>query len=92
MRALSKKKPRLLTVRPREPATHGAVAKRFGVNLRRPDVERLYDIADTYDITPTEVIRRAISTEYKLLKIIEEGGQVLAKKANDQLLELDLRY
>jgi len=70
----------------------GAVAKRFGVNLRRPDVERLYDIAGTYDITPTEVIRRAIATEYKLLKIIEEGGQVLAKKANDQLLELDLRY
>lgn len=77
----------------RETESHpGAVAKRFGVNLRRTDVERLHEIAASYDIKPTEVIRRAVATEYKLLKIVEEGGQVLVKKADDQLLELDLQY
>jgi len=70
----------------------GAVAKRFGVNLRQTDVERLYDIANAHDVTPTEVIRRALATEYKLLKIVEAGGQILAKKSDDQMLELDLQY
>lgn len=70
----------------------GAVAKRFGVNLRQTDVERLYDIAHAHDITPTEVFRRAIATEYKLLKIVEAGGQILAKRSDDVMLELDLQY
>ena len=70
----------------------GAVAKRFGVNLRQTDVERLYDIARAHDITPTEVFRRAIATEYKLLKIVEEGGRILALKSDGQTVELDLHY
>ena len=76
----------------RETEHPGAVAKRFGVNLRQTDVERLYDIARAHDITPTEVFRRAIATEYKLLKIVDEGGQILAKRSDDVMLELDLQY
>jgi len=72
----------------RETEHPGAVAKRFGVNLRQTDVERLYEIAHTHDITPTEVFRRALATEYKLLKIVEEGGQILAKRSDDR----DLQY
>ena len=70
----------------------GAIAKRFGLNLRQTDVEKLYDIAHAHDITATEVIRRAIATESKLLKIIEEGGHVLAERSDGRMLELDLNY
>jgi len=55
-------------------------------------VERLGFIAKTYDITPTEVLRRALATEDKLIKIVEEGGQVLVNKPDGHMLELDLQY
>ena len=70
----------------------GSMAKRFGINLRQTDVERLYDIAQTYDITPSEVFRRAIATEYKLLKEVEKGSQVLVMRPDGVALELDLQY
>ena len=70
----------------------GAIAKRVGINLRQTDVERLYDVANAHDVTPTEVIRRAIATESKLLTIVEEGGHVFAERADGRMLELDLNY
>lgn len=69
----------------------GSIAKRFGVNLTERDVERLYQIASAKDITPTQVFRRALATEAKLLHLMEDGGQILVKKNDGTWLELDLR-
>lgn len=70
----------------------GSIAKRFGINLTRRDVEILWDIANEQDITPTEVFRRALRTEGRLRRLARDGGEILIKKADGTWLELDLNY
>ena len=70
----------------------GTVVKRFSVNLRKRDADRLYDIATMHDVTPSEVIRRAIATEHKLVTAAEEGARIYVEHKKGRVRELDLNY
>ncbi len=70
----------------------GSVAKRFGINLTEKDVKRLWTISKENDITPTEVFRRALATEFRLLELVRDGGQILVKKNDGTWLEMDMNY
>ncbi len=70
----------------------GSIAKRFSVNLRRKDVDRLREVSELHDVTPSEVVRRAISTEHKLVKAAEEGARIYIEWPKGRVLELDLNY
>lgn len=70
----------------------GSVAKRFGINLTHRDVDILWTIAKENDITPTEVFRRSLRTEFRLLELANDGAQLLVKKNDGTWLELDLNY
>ncbi len=70
----------------------GAMTKRFSVNLRRKDVDRLREVSELHDVTPSEVVRRGISTEHKLVKAAEEGARIYIEWPKGRVLELDLNY
>lgn len=72
----------------------GGIAKRFGVNLRKRDFDRLQDISERFDVTATEVIRHAIAVEHKLVDVLDKGGHVYIERSNGKRyeLEFDLGY
>lgn len=73
-------------------AESATASRRITVNLRPSDVERIDRIAEETQLSPNEIVRRALATESFVIRNRKEGRKLLVDDGEGTVREVEFLY